>query len=76
MMVMVKEKTVEQLVIHKDDLNRVIIFYESKENLADHELEGLKKLKEVKKRAITDWLYILGFNWSINFKLNQKKNDD
>mgnify|MGYP000867572348 CR=1 FL=1 len=54
MMVMVKEKTVEQLVIHKDDLNRVIIFYESKENLADHELEGLKKLKEVKKRAITD----------------------
>lgn len=49
MMVMVREKTIEQLTIHRDDLNRVIIFYESKENLADHEVEGLKKIKEVKR---------------------------
>jgi hypothetical protein len=48
MMEMVREKTIEQLTIHKDDLNRVINFYESKKNLADHEREGLKKLKEIR----------------------------
>lgn len=52
MMIMVKEKTIEQLTIHRDDLNRVIIFYESKENLADHEREGLTKLKEAQESII------------------------
>ncbi len=48
MMVMIRDKSHELLILHKNDINWVIKFYESKESLADHELEGLKKLKEIK----------------------------
>lgn len=48
MLVKVRDKTIELSVIHENDLDWLIEYLESKEDLASYEQEGIKKLKEMK----------------------------
>lgn len=47
MMLKVREKTLELSVIHENDLNWLIDYYESKEHLESYEKEGINLLKEI-----------------------------